>query len=212
MIRSRGTGKLPVIAALLVACLLLSACAGTARGVRQSVYQHDESLSVVDLSKSQADAMVVIRYPAVVQEDALPAYYRSFEQNAIGGSVDRSGLVPMESERIAQSIIAKSNYYVMSLYRELSRGFPEDSVLLSPHVIELDENDRLTSRPLLASEQIPSVVAIDFSVYSFPDPAQDDGFTATDTGRYRHTAVRNPFQPLGAAVHQWPAVVQRGIG
>ena len=170
MIRSRGTGKLPVIAALLVACLLLSACAGTARGVRQSVYQHDESLSVVDLSKSQADAMVVIRYPAVVQEDALPAYYRSFEQNSIGGRVDRSNLPPMESERIAQSIIAKSNYFVMSLYRELSRGLPEDSVLLSPHVIELDDNDRLTSRPLLASEQIPSVVDIDFSVYSFPDP------------------------------------------
>ena len=172
MIRSRATGKLPVIGALLMACVLLSACAGTARGVKQSVYQHDESLSVVDFSQSQADAMVVIRYPAVVQEDAIPAYYRSFEQNAIGGSVDRSGLPPMETERIAQSIIAKSNYYVMSLYRELSSGFPKDAVLLSPHVIELDENDRLTSRPLLASEQIPSVVAIDFSVYSFPDPSK----------------------------------------
>ncbi len=102
----------------------------------------------------------------------MPAYYRSFEQNAIGGNVDRSGLRRMESERMAQSIIAKSNYYVMSLYRELSRGLPEDSVLLSPHMIELDEKDRLTSRPLLASEQIPSVVTIDFNVYSFPDPAQ----------------------------------------
>ena len=170
MNRSGRFVKLTAHGLLLAACVLLTACAGTARGVKQSVYQHDESLSVVDLSHSQADAMVVIRYPAVVQEDALTAYYRSFEQNAIGGQVERSDLQPMETDRVAQSIIAKSNYYVMSLYRELSQGFPKDSVLLSPHVIELDENGRLTSRPLLASEQIPSVVTIDFSVYSFPDP------------------------------------------
>jgi len=156
--------------ALLVASLFLTACAGTARGVKQSVYQADESVSVTDFSRSQADAMVVIRYPAVVSEDALDAYYRSFEQNAIGGEVDRSETPAMETDRVAQAIIAKSNYYVMSLYRELARALPKDSVLLSPHAIEVDENARLTSRPLLATEQVPSVISIDFSVYSFPDP------------------------------------------
>jgi predicted small secreted protein len=158
--------------AALVASLFLAGCAGTARGVKQSVYRHDGTLEVSDFGRSDADAMVVIRYPAVVTQDALPVYFRSFEQNAIGGQFERGEMPATESDRIAQSIIAKSNYYVMSLYRELARGLPRDSVLLSPHVIELDANDRLTSRPLLASEQVPSVVTIDFSVYSFPDPSR----------------------------------------
>ena len=156
--------------AILAASLLLTACAGTARGVKQSVYQADQSASVVDLSRSQADAMVVLRYPAVVADEALDAYYRTFEQNAIGGRVDRDNMPQMETDRVAQSIITKSNYYVMSLYRELANGLPKDSVLLSPHVIDVDANKRLTSRPLLATEQVPSVITIDFSVYSFPDP------------------------------------------
>jgi predicted small secreted protein len=159
-----------LIILVLAASVLLTACAGTARGVKQSVYQADESLTVEDRSRSQADAMVVIRYPAVVEDEALDAYYRTFEQNAIGGNFDRSDLPPMETDRVAQSIIAKSNFYVMSLYRELSKGLPRDAVLLSPHAITVDENKRLSSRPLLASETVPSVITIDFSVYSFPDP------------------------------------------
>ena len=166
----RSAKFLLLITVALVALLLLNGCAGTARGARQSVYQHESELSVVDLSASEADAMVVIRYPAVVQEDALITYYRAFERHAIGGKVDNSKTGSTNSDRVAQSIIAKSNYFVMSLYRELVRNLPKDSVLLSPHVIELDERERLTSRPLLASEQVPSVLTIDFNVCSFPDP------------------------------------------
>lgn len=157
---------------LLAASALLSGCAGTARGIKTSVYKADESLALVDTSKSEADALVVIRYPAVVAEDAMPAFYRAFEQHAIGGKVDLKGQRRMETDRVAQSIVAKSNYYAMSLYREFRDGLPADSVLLSPHIIELDDQDQLTSRPLLASEEIPSVVTIDFNVYSFPDPAE----------------------------------------
>lgn len=157
---------------LIAASLLLSGCAGTARGVKQSVYQHDRSLSVIDRSTSQADAMVVIRYPAVVHQDAQTAYYRLFEQNAIGGRVNQNKLNHQDSDRVAQSLLAKSSYYVMSLYRELQQGLPSETVLLSPHMIVLDEQGHLTSRALLASEEIPSVVTIDFSVYSFPDPRE----------------------------------------
>jgi hypothetical protein len=154
----------------LLAVLLLSGCAGTARGKKTSVYQHNEALSVVDLSKSQADAMVVIRYPAFVDVDALTAYYRSFEQNVIGGSFKRDSQINQETERIAQSVVAKSSYYSMSLYRELRDRLPDQSVLLSPHIVELTDDNKLISRPLLAAEEIPSVVTIDFNVYSFPDP------------------------------------------
>ena len=164
------SSTLRIVWALLVSAMMLSGCAGTARGIKSSVYEPDEKLSVVDVSKSQADAMVVIRYPAVVDKDALPAYYRSFEQNAIGGKLKLDNRMRQDTDRIAQSIIAKSNYFAMSLYREFRDKLPANSVLLSPHIIVLDDEDKLTSRPLLASEEIPSVVTVDFNVYSFPDP------------------------------------------
>lgn len=157
-------------AGLIAAAVLLSACAGTARGVRSSVYASDESLSLIDRSHSSADALVVIRYPAVVAEDAEAAWYRAFSQHPIGGRFKSDPTTARQSDEVAQAIVAKSNYFAMTLYRELSRRLPKDSVLLSPHIIELDDRQRLTSRPLLASEQIPAVLTIDFSVYSFPDP------------------------------------------
>jgi hypothetical protein len=156
---------------LFAVLTLAGGCAGTARGVKQSTYQHDEHLTAVDTSRSQADAMVVIRYPAFVDEAAEAAYFRLFEQNTIGGVVKPDARSSQDVDRLAQSVIAKSNYFSMSLFRELQLKLPEDSVLLSPHIIEI-ENGRLVSRPLLASEEVPSVVTIDFSVYTFPDPGK----------------------------------------
>jgi hypothetical protein len=127
---------------------------------------------MVDDSRSQADALVVIRYPAIVDNDAAGAYYRAFASNAIGGDFQLKPHQANESDRIAQSIIAKSNYLTMSLYRELQSQLPAHSVLLSPHLITLDDEGILSSRPLLASEEIPSVITIDFNVYSFPDPTR----------------------------------------
>jgi hypothetical protein len=159
------------ILACLAAGLLLAGCAGTARGIKQSTYQPDESLTAVDRSRSRADAMVVIRYPAFVDEAAEAAYFRLFEQHAIGGTTRSDAASSQEVDRLALAVIAKSNYFSMSLYRELQQKLPDHSVLLSPHIIELVDG-RLTSRPLLASEEVPSVVTIDFSVYTFPDPGR----------------------------------------
>jgi predicted small secreted protein len=166
------TARAAPLIVLLLTALLLSACAGTARGVKQSVYRHDASVEVVDHSRSEGDALVVIRYPAAVEDEALPNYLRAFRQHPIGGGFEPGDTPPQESDRIAQGIITKSNFYVMSLYRELRDRLPKHSVLLSPHVITLDGNQRLASRPLLAAEEAPSVVTIDFSVYSHPDPTR----------------------------------------
>lgn len=149
---------------------VMSGCAGTARGLETSVLKHDEALSVVDDSLSRADAMVVIRFPAIIDQDAEHAYYRSFEENVIGSNFQPDGLTGRESQNIARSIITKSNYYAMSLYRELQADLPPHSVLLSPHLLVLDDQNRLSSKPLLATEEIPSVITIDFNVYSHPDP------------------------------------------
>ncbi len=154
---------------LLFATVLISACAGTARGKRTSVYQHEENVSVTDFSLSKADAMVVIRYPAIIHADAEQSYFHAFSINAIGGEVPPANRTKKATTRIAKSVIAKSNYFVMTLYRELQKELPPDTVLLSPHIIMWDRERGLYSRPILATEQIPSVVSIDFNVYSYPD-------------------------------------------
>jgi hypothetical protein len=153
----------------LFATVLVSACAGTARGKKTSVYQHEENISVTDYSLSKADAMVVIRYPAIIHADAEQSYFHAFSINAIGGEVPPANRTKKATTRIAKSVIAKSNYFVMTLYRELQKELPPDTVLLSPHIIMWDRERGLYSRPILATEQIPSVATIDFNVYSYPD-------------------------------------------
>jgi hypothetical protein len=160
-----------VTACLIVLAVIvqLSGCAGTARGSRTSVLETDESVEVTDYSLSRADALVVIRYPAIIHADAEQPYFHAFSINAIGGEVPPANRTKKVTTRIAQSVIAKSNYYVMSLYRELQKELPQDTVLLSPHIIMWDAERGVYSRPILATEQIPSVVTVDFNVYSYPD-------------------------------------------
>ncbi len=157
---------------LLFATVLISACAGTARGKKTSVYQHEENVSVTDYSLSKADAMIVIRYPAIIHADAEQSYFHAFSINAIGGEVPPANRTKKATTRIAKSVIAKSNYFVMTLYRELQKELPPESVLLSPHIIMWDRERGIYSRPILATEQIPSVATIDFNVYSYPDTAE----------------------------------------
>lgn len=152
--------------------MLLAACAGTARGTRSSAFDGAQDVAVTDFRLSKADALVVIRYPAIIHADAEQPYFHAFSINTIGGQVPPVNRTKKVTQRIAQSVIAKSNYYVMSLYRELQRDLPPDTVLLSPHIVLWDREQGLYSRPLLASEQIPSVLTIDFNVYSYPDPTE----------------------------------------
>jgi hypothetical protein len=158
--------------ALLVTAAVLSGCAGTARGSKSSVFQNYEEVDVTDYSLSRADALVVIRYPAIIHADAEESYFHAFSINAIGGEVPPANRTKKVTTRIAQSVIAKSNYYVMSLYRELQQELPENTVLLSPHIILWDKDLGIYSRPILATEQIPSVVTVDFNVYSYPDTTE----------------------------------------
>ena len=179
-------GSLSVFLCLvLCTCLAgISGCASTARGQKQSVYQPQADLKLQDGGRSQADAHVVIRYPAIIDRDAETLYFDAFAARPIGGPIKKNNgnkkdgskndgtQTDGNADRVAEAIIAKSNYYVMSLYRELQAALPENSVLLSPHLVYQDEQGQLSSKPLLAAEQIPSVLTIDFSVYSFPDSSK----------------------------------------
>jgi hypothetical protein len=151
-------------------CLaLFSGCAGTARGKDSSLYRQTAAMTGGEVSSHQSSALVVIRYPAMIHADAETLYVSSFAVNAIGGEVPYSQFGKPQTARIAQSLVAKSSYYAMSLYQELSRVLPEHSVLLSPHIIDWSDVQQLYSRPILAAEQVPSVLTVDFNIYSFPD-------------------------------------------
>ncbi len=156
---------------LAIVSAVISGCAGTAKGKGTSVYSslQQKEVQIPEQKASEASAMVVIRYPAMIHADAENLYVSSFAINAIGGEVPYTAHGNRQTSRIAQSIIEKSSYYAMSLYRELKRVLPEDSVLLSPHIVVWDKEKNLHSRPILGSEQIPSVLTIDFNIYSFPD-------------------------------------------
>ena len=113
----RIVSRITVLFALAAAAALISGCAGTARGAKSSVFQGTEDVEVIDYSLSRADALVVIRYPAIIHADAEEPYFHAFSINAIGGEVPPANRTKKVTQRIAQSVIAKSNYYVMSLYR-----------------------------------------------------------------------------------------------
>ena len=161
-----------VVLAAVILLVVAAGCAGTARGTKASAFAGTKEVGVTDFSLSKADAMVVIRYPAIIHADAEASYFHAFSINAIGGEVPPQNRTKKVTTRIAQSVIAKSNYYVMSLYRELQRELPEDTVLLSPHIVLWDRERGLYSRPILATEQVPSVLTVDFNVYSYPDPSE----------------------------------------
>jgi len=171
---SKAPTRLITTVRLLAVSLLIgllggiSGCAGTAKGVDRSVYSRLQPEVATDQKSSDAAAMVVIRYPAMIHEYAENLFASSFAINAIGGDVP-TATVKAQTSRIAQSLVEKSSYYAMSLYRELKKVLPENSVLLSPHIIAWDKIRQLHSRPILASEQIPTVLTIDFNIYSFPD-------------------------------------------
>ncbi len=155
--------------AVLLLATGLSGCAGMAKGKDSSLYRQAAAVEAPTTVDTDAAALVVIRYPAMIHADAETLYVSSFAVNAIGGEVPYAQYGKPQTARIAQALIAKSSYYAMSLYRELRESLPAHQVLLSPHIIDWSEERKLHSRPILASEQVPSVLTVDFNVYSFPD-------------------------------------------
>jgi hypothetical protein len=156
--------------ALISGVMLLSACAGTAKGVRSTSIASSKASSAESLAELPG-ALVVIRYPAVVLEEAEESYYRAYVDQSIGGKVSITHQHRKDTRHLARSVIAKSSYFAMSLYAQLRDSLPANKVLLSPHLIYRGESGA-SSRPLLASEEVPGALIIDFNVYTFPDASQ----------------------------------------
>jgi hypothetical protein len=161
-----------ILLLLVIGIPLISACAGMAKGVDTSVYAKRGTSTEFESVAPGSAALVVIRYPAMVHADVENLYFSSFAINSIGGTAPQTVYGQTLTARVAPALLAKSSYFAMSLYEELKQVLPEGSVLLSPHIIVWDDERKMHSRPILASEQIPSALIVDFNVYSYPDATE----------------------------------------
>ena len=158
---------------LLGSAMVATGCATTATGVSSS------SLSTMKMGTQKLEneappgtILTVVRYPAFVNSKAKDTFYDAFGKKSIGGraSTDPSNSADaVEVQGLADSIILKSNYFALSLYKELVAKLPEHTVLLSPHEITLAADGSLTSEPMTQSESLPNVLTVDFATYTFPD-------------------------------------------
>ena len=158
------------IAILSITTLLLAGCASTATTISSSAMVTSDVPVSFEGEVPSGSALVVVRFPAVVDPEALDAYHEAYVSSAIGGRLSSDAVNNPDAVSVADATIIKSNYFALSLYKELAQRLPDHSVLLSPHAVTKDENDSLTSEPLTGAESVPSVLTVDFSTYSFPDP------------------------------------------
>ncbi|MEL7231415.1 MAG: hypothetical protein AAGJ85_02770, partial [Pseudomonadota bacterium] len=154
----------------LVGILLFSAgCASTAVGVNtSSIKQNMPVQPMVTPEPPPGSTLIIVRYPAAVDPDAKDAwqdgYLAAAGRSGVGSNPDARAYIDVQT--------IKSSYFALSVYKELSRRLPDHSVLLSPHVIKLDGDGRLTSEPMTSAESLPSVLKVDFATFTDPDPEQ----------------------------------------
>ena len=167
-----------------IGCLALGSmatgCASTATGISQSSINKLSSSQSLKVSAPKGTPLAVIRYPAFVDSSAEEAYYNAFGRSTIGGSLSSKRPDAAEVNALADSIVLKSNYFALSMFKELAAKLPEHGVLLSPHTITLDANGELTSEPMTQAESLPNVVTVDFASYTYPcllytSPSPRDG-------------------------------------
>ena len=153
----------------MAAAISLGACASTATGSSKSALITAAPSPTLTQQVPAGTSLVIVRYPAVVETDAQTTYRSNYLRTPIGGSANGSFEI-IDAQAIADGAIVKSNYFALSLYKELVERLPEHTVLLSPHSVVLAEDGTLTSEPITQAESIPSVLTLDFAAYSFPDP------------------------------------------
>jgi hypothetical protein len=159
-----------IVAAVAMAALTLAGCAATATGTKVSAMTTSSVPVPLEAKAPDGSTLVVVRYPAMVETDARDIYYDAYLNHAIDGKLSKRASDNPDAMNIADSTIIKSNYFALSLYKELAQRLPDHSVLLSPHAVSLDNDGALTSKPMTGAESVATVLTVDFSTYSFPDP------------------------------------------
>lgn len=152
---------------LLMSGAVVSGCASTATGIKSSSFASSGVETPLSQTAPSGTVLAVVRYPAFIEDADQNAFSRAYAASAIGGGT--ADFDTVDTRALSESMILKSNYYAMSLYRELAARLPEHSVLLSPHRVHVGDDGTLTSEPMTQAESVASVVTIDFTAYSFPD-------------------------------------------
>ena len=152
--------------------LVITGCASTATGKKTSLISLKSPAEKLEVKAPKGSVLTVIRYPSVVETAAHNAYIDAYLASPIGGRVSKALAGSPDAATIADGVIVKSNYFALSLYKELVKRLPEHSVLLSPHTIKLDKNGQLISEPITKAENLGAATYIDFVSYSFPDPKE----------------------------------------
>lgn len=159
---------------LLGTTLLATACASTGTGKKQSAFVSKAKVTEQKLRSEapEGSVLAIVRYPAVVDEKAKDKFREAYLNAPLGGNIKEFIKDKTQAHNVIDSTVVKSNYFALSLYKELVARLPEHSVLLSPHEITLGPDGQLTSEPITKAETLPSVVTVDFAAYSFPDPSK----------------------------------------
>jgi len=130
---------------LLVLGGLTTGCASTAKGLKSSVVNQSVPTESLRADIPEGGVLAVIRYPAIVEADAKDTFHRAYAKYAIGGAPGRGVTNTIETVAVADSAVIKSNYFALSLYKELAAKLPEHGVLLSPHAVKLGAGGELRS-------------------------------------------------------------------
>ncbi|MEO0411232.1 MAG: hypothetical protein AAF221_05230 [Pseudomonadota bacterium] len=153
--------------------MILAGCASTGSGLTTSALSSRSGAAqaeTFDASTLEAgDGLVIIRYPAFIDEDAKIPFFDLYAKRTIGDKAPEDGKFLPNAEQLAAAFMLKNHYFAVSVYKALKEQLPADTVFLSPHTINYDMKTGLTSSPVLSSEAIPHAITIDFSTYTFPD-------------------------------------------
>lgn len=162
-----------VLSTTISSALVLSSCASTGGGLAVSSMTRaavsSDTMAFDDAGLQAGDALVVIRYPAFVEEDAKGAFYDRYIGKAIGADLQNKRAYVEGAEQLSGAFLLKNHYFAVSLYKALKERLPEDTVLLSPHLISYEKGQGMVSEAVLSSEGVPHAITIDFTSYTHPD-------------------------------------------
>lgn len=156
-------------AALLGLAVLITGCATSAKGIKNSRINSVSVPQTLTANVPPGTVMAIVRYPAFIEDAAKQRFLKLYSRRTLGSQFDFHDAGFEETAAIADIMLIKSNYFALSIFKELAERVPEHSVLLSPHVIKLDDSGKLTSEPMTRAETLPNIVSIDFTAYTFPD-------------------------------------------
>ena len=101
---------------LVGAACVVTGCASTATGISQSTLLKNSKIEQLKTEATAGTVLAVVRYPAYVDSKAQDAYYKAFGQNAIGGRASSYDATSPEMQALADSVVLKSGYNMLTLY------------------------------------------------------------------------------------------------